>query len=488
MIFIMLVSLYTSRIVLNTLGVEDFGIYNVVGGIVAMFGFLTTSMSTTTTRYITFELGCGDSKRVKVIFNTCQLILGIISVVILVLAETIGLWFLYEKMQIPPERMTAALWVFHASIIAAVVAIMSVPYNAVIVAHEKMSAFAYISILEALLKLLIVYLLLFFSVDKLIFYSVLVVVVQLILRTIYSMYCRKHFQETHLQFVIDKSLIKEMTSFTGWNLFGNIAFIAMTQGTNILLNIFFGPLVNAARGLSVQVQGAVIQFSSNFQMALNPQITKSYASGDFPYMHKLISRGGKFTYFFLLLVSLPIMIQTETVLRIWLHTVPDYTAVFLRILLITTLLDSITNSLMVAVTATGKVKMYQFFIGLVLLLILPISYLVLKFGGSPESVFIITLVMEIIASIIRIVIVCNLINMNVWDYLITTIWKCFFVTCLAIPLPILLYFSVEDNWFSFWFICIACILSVSLSFYFVGLEISERYFLKSKLISFIQKI
>lgn len=298
MMLTMAVSLYTSRVVLNTLGVEDFGIYNVVGGVVAMFGFLNGAMATTTQRYITFELGRNDFKQLKKIFNISVSIHAFISIIILILAETIGLWFLYNKMTIPVERIDAALWAYQGSIISTIILIMSVPYNALIIAHEKMSTFAYISVLEAVLKLLIVYMLLIGDFDKLKLYALLMCCIQLIIRFIYGNYCKRHFPETKFQLYKDLKLFNNMLAFAGWNLWGNCASITFTQGVNILLNIFFGPIVNAARGITTQVQGAVNQFSWNFQTALNPQITKSYASGDYIYMHKLIFRSSKFTFFF----------------------------------------------------------------------------------------------------------------------------------------------------------------------------------------------
>ena len=280
MLVTMAVSLYTSRVVLNILGVEDFGIYNVVGGIVAMFGFINGSMTSATQRYLTFELGQNNRAQLTKVFSTSLSIHGIISFLIIVLAETVGLWFLWNKMQIPADRMNAAFWVFQCSVAASVIMIMSVPYNAAIIAHERMSAFAYISIIEVSLKLLIVCFLRYFHTDKLILYAVLIVIVQFLIRLCYSWYCNRHFNETKYRWSWDKGLFKEMTGFASWNMFGSLAAITFTQGLNLLLNMFFGPVVNAARGIAVQAQTAIGQFSSNFQTALNPQITKSYATGD----------------------------------------------------------------------------------------------------------------------------------------------------------------------------------------------------------------
>lgn len=359
MLFMMAVSLFTSRVVLNTLGVEDYGIYNVVGGIVAMFGFINGSMSSATQRYITFALGKGDKNRLQTVFSTTLQIHTLIAGVIVLLGETIGLWFLYNKMQIPADRMDAAFWVLQCSIIAAVVMIISVPYNADIVAHEKMSAFAYISILEVVLKLAIVYMLLVFSFDKLVLYAFLLLAIQILIRFCYSYYCNKHFEETKYKHVWDKALFKEMTGFAGWSMFGNLAAVLFGQGLNMLLNVFFGPVVNAARGIAVQVQNAVQQFVLNFQMALNPQITKTYAQGEMQEMHKLMYRSARFSFFLLFFLSLPVLFETKFILTVWLKIVPDNTVVFLRIMLCTSLIYTLSNPLIIANQATGKVRKYQ---------------------------------------------------------------------------------------------------------------------------------
>ncbi len=308
MFFIMAVSLYTSRVVLSTLGVDDFGIYNVVGGVVSMFGFLNGALAVCTQRYLNYELGRGDANRLQKVFITSLTIHALISIIVVILAETIGLWFLYNKMTIPDARMNAAFWVYQFSIITTVVLMMSVPYNAAIIAHEKMSAFAYISVLEVILRLAIVFLLQIGNFDRLIFYAFLMLVVQMSIRVIYGLYCNKHFCETKFRMLWDGTLFREMLGFSGWSIFGNLAGVASTQGLNILLNMFFNPIVNAARGISVQVQNALMQFSVNFQTAMNPQITKSYATGDYNYMHGLIYRSSKFTFFLLYLFSLPIIL------------------------------------------------------------------------------------------------------------------------------------------------------------------------------------
>ena len=388
MLFMMLVSLYTSRVVLATLGVEDFGIYNVVGGVITMFSFFNGAMSSSTQRYITFELGRGDFDQLQKVFQTSVNIHLLVALLILFLGETIGLWFFYEKMVIPASRMTAAFWVYQFSIITMMVMIVSVPYNAAIIAHEKMSIFAYISILEVLLKLGIVYLLYLTRSDKLIMYAALLCATQLLIRIVYGHYCSCHFKEVRYYWGWDLKLFKEMLYFGGWNLWGGFATVLFSQGINILLNMFFGPFVNAARGIAVQVQGAVTQFSTNFQTALNPQITKSYALGDFTYMHSLIFRSSKFTFLLLAVISFPILLETEMILQLWLNMVPAYTVVFVRLMLCITIIDAMGGAFMVAAQSTGRVRFYQSVVGGILLAIVPVSYVVLRLDLGVYSLFI----------------------------------------------------------------------------------------------------
>lgn len=487
MLFMMVISLFTSRVILNTLGIEDYGINNVVGGVVAMFGFINAAMSTSTQRYITFELGKNNFQQLQKVFSTSINIHILISLLILFLGETVGLWFLYHKMVIPIDRMDAALWVYQLSILSTMIGIMSVPYNAIIVAHEKMSAFAYISVFEVILKLLIVYLLFIGHFDKLKLYAVLFFCVQLIIRFIYGGYCNRHFAESKYHWIWDKPLFKEMTSFAGWNLWGNCASIAFTQGLNILLNIFFGPAINAARGIAVQVQGAITQFSANFQMALNPQITKSYAADDLQNMHILIFRSSKFTFFLLLLLSMPVMIETKTILTVWLKIVPDYTVDFIRLMLCVSIIDSVANPLMISVAATGKVKIYQSVIGGILLAILPISYIVLKLGGNPVSVFIVHLCVCIVAFTVRLFIIRPLIQLPLVRYTNQVILRCMGVALLASIPPILTYLVLYQTTFAFFAVCLICVLSTMSAVYWLGFNKAEQQFIYSKTIAFYHK-
>lgn len=481
MFLTMAVTFYTSRVVLHTLGEVDYGIYNVVGGIVAMFGFLNASMSSGTQRYLTYELGRNDTDRLKRVFVTSMNIHILIALVVFILAETVGLWFLYNKMTIPDERFTAAMWVYQCSVLSAAVMFVSVPYNAAIIAHEKMSAFAYISVLEVVLKLLIVYLLLIGDADKLVLYAVMMLGVQVAIRFIYNIYCKRHFEEAEYSFLFDRTLFNEMLSFSGWNMWGNLASVAFTQGLNILLNIFFGPAVNAARGIAVQVQQAVSQFSLNFQTAINPQITKSYAIRDLTYMHSLVFRSSRFTFFLLLCICLPVFLETDFLLGLWLKEVPEHTAVFLRIILCVTIIDAVANPLMISAQATGKVKLYQTVVGGILLLILPVSYVVLKSGGNPQSVFIVHLVVCVVAFTVRLFIIRPMIGLQIGGYFKDVILRCLLVGVAAFIVPMLLEYFLEDTMWTSVLICAVSVISAGVISFCMGMTSGERKVLLRRL-------
>lgn len=383
MLLIIIVGLYTSRVVLNTLGVTDYGIYNVVGGIVSMLAFLNSAMVAASQRFISFELGTGNLERLKKVFCTSVSIHIALAVIILLIAESIGLWFVNTHLNIPLERMTAANWVYQCSILTLILTVVSVPYNSCIVAHEHMKAFAYVSIVEAVLKLLIVYILLVGNIDKLILYAILVAGVALIVRIIYGIYCKRHFEECSYHFVFDRKLFKEMFAFAGWSVIGNWGFSFKDQGSNIILNLFFGTVVNAARGVVMQVNGIISNFSSNFTMALNPQITKQYAAGDVESSMKLVYAGCRYSFYLLLLITVPVMINREYLLKLWLGNVPEYTSQFLMLVLISTLINVMSSTIVTALQATGKIKVFQITICLIMLSELPLAYLILKNGGEP---------------------------------------------------------------------------------------------------------
>lgn len=488
MLFMMAVTLFTSRVVLNALGVEDYGIYNVVGGVVAMFGFINGSMASSTQRYITFALGKGDAEQLQKVFTTALQIHVLIAAIIVVLGETVGLWFMYKEMQIPVGRMDAAFWVLQCSIASTAIMIVSVPYNADIIAHEKMSVFAYISIMEAVLKLAIVYILLIFSYDKLILYAFLILAVQILIRFCYSLYCNRHFSESRYRHIWDKGLFKEMTGFAGWSMFGNLASVLFGQGLNMLLNVFFGPVVNAARAIAVQIQNAIQQFVSNFQMALNPQITKTYAQGEMDGMHRLMFRSARFSFFLLFLLSLPVLFETEFILTVWLKTVPEDTVIFLRIMICTSLIYSLANPLIVANQATGKVKRYQAVCGTILLMILPVSYLCLKLGCPAYSVFVVHFIMEAIAQLARMLMLRPLVGIRLGDYFRNVYGRVLVVAALSVVLPLVIYESMAGSVLRFFTVCIVCVLSSTACIYSVGLSGNEKDFVREKMAGVFYKI
>ena len=351
MLFLMCVSLYTSRVVLSALGVEDFGIYNVVGSIVSMFTILSGSLTSAISRFLTFELGRNNSVQLNRVFCTSIIIQVILAIIIIIAIETVGIWFVNNKMQIPANRINAALWVMHLSVLTFCINLISVPYNALIIAHERMSAFAYISIVEAVLKLSIAFLITISLLDKLIFYAILMAFVSVILRLIYGIYSRRNFEEAHFHFIFEKKLLKDMFGFAGWNFIGASSVVIRDQGGNIILNMFCGPVVNAARGVALQVNAATQQFVTNFQTAFNPQITKSFAAGDREYMHSLIMRGARFSFYLLLFLSLPLLLETQYILRIWLKVVPEHATNFTRLMLLFTMSESLAQPIVTGMLA-----------------------------------------------------------------------------------------------------------------------------------------
>lgn len=473
----MLVTLYTSRIILNTLGVEDYGIYNVVGGIVTMFAFFNNAMSSATQRFLSFEIGKGDIVQLHKTFNATQIIHIGIAVLIFILAETVGLWFVKTYLVIPPERLEAAIWVYHFSVLSFMVTIIQVPYNATIIAHERMNVYAYVSIIEVLLKLLIVFMLTWITYDKLKLFGILQFAVVFIIAAIYRIYTRRNFEESKFEVVRNKKLYRTLISYSGWNLFGNIAGVAKGQGVNIILNMFFGPLVNAARGIAIQVQGAVNSFVSNFQMAVNPQIIKSYAADEKEYMVSLVIRSSKFSFYLLYLLSLPIIIEIDQILKIWLITVPEYASIFTILVLIIILIDCVSGPLMTSVQATGKIKIYQAVVGTLQFLILPISYFFLKYGYTPEITLYINIIISIIALIFRIFFLKKLINFPALLFLKEVILKNILIAFLSVGPLLFLRTMMETNVVRIIIIVILSVIWSGVIIYYFGLNKNEKKYL-----------
>lgn len=384
MLVVMLVSLYTSRVILSNLGVQDFGIYNVVGGIISMLSFINSSMSACTQRFLTYELAKGNSPNLNRLFSISLQIHFVIAIVIVLLVESFGLYFLFNKLQIPSERLDAAFWVLQISLLSSFFSIMCVPYNAAIISHEKMTAFAYIGLLEVFSKLFIVYFLAITPIDKLITYALLLFFVQIVIRGVYISYCKRHFDECVYHFVNDKKMFSSVMQFAGWDLYGNMSVLARTQGINILANMFFGPAFNAAIGISHQVQSAVMKFVSNVIVAVRPQIVKSYSVEDFTRMNYLLNRTGIFVFLIMLTLSAPLIIEMPYVLNLWLKNVPDYAVVLCRLTLLFNLIATSSSIVMIGIHASGKILKPSFINGTLYLLVVPISYISYKLGANAE--------------------------------------------------------------------------------------------------------
>ena len=490
MLFGMLVSLYTSRVVLQALGVEDYGIYNVVGGVVAMFSIISNSLSSSVGRFLTFELGKGDMEGLKKVFSTSLSIHVALVLVIVLLSETLGLWFLNTHMTIPENRLYAANWVFQASVLTFVINLLSVPFSASIVSHERMSAFAYIGILDIVLRLLIVLFIAYsgWNFDRLIIYSLLLVGVVCIMQAIYWNYCTRNFEECKFGFSFDVNYWKEMSSFAGWNFIGCTAGLLKDQGVNILLNLFIGPIINAARGIANTVNNVLASFSGNFMTALNPQITKSYAAGNYDYMFSLVERGSRFSYYILLLFALPMLFETEFVLTLWLKHYPEHTVNFVRLILIVTMCDILSNTLINLQVATGKIRNYQLAVGGVLLMNFPLSYICLKMGFPPESTLIVALIVAVCCLFLRLLFLRKMVGLSMKRYLRKVCGNVLFVTLLAMIIPSFIYTQMSDSIIRFVTICVFTTVCSSIAIYWGGCSMNEREFIKEKILFIRQKL
>ncbi|MEA9414113.1 lipopolysaccharide biosynthesis protein [Flavobacterium sp. PL02] len=476
MFFTMGVTLYTSRIILNTLGVEDYGIYSVVGGIITLFGFFNSAMTSATQRFLSFDIGKNDSEQLKKTFNATLNIHIIIGLLILVLAETFGLWFVNNTLNLPAERMTAVNWVYQFSIFTFFLGIIQVPYDALIIAREKMGIYAIMSFVEVILKLIIVYLLVIFSFDKLILYAGLLFLVAFIIRMSHKIYCKRYYSESRYQFYFEKELYHKLIAYSGWNLFGNIASVARGQGINVILNLFFGTVLNATYGITLQVQSAVSLFVTNFQMAVNPQIIKNYAQGNIEQSKKLIFQSSKFSYFLMFLIVCPIVYNIDFILEFWLKKTPEYISIFVILCLISLLIDCISGPLITGSQATGKIKWYQIIIGSLIFLSLPISYFFIRLYKDPVVVFYVMISINILSLIFRLFFLKKMLSFNITLFVKRVLFKIFVVTALSnfLIISVLHFLSIENQFMLFLikssFIVFICVLII----YIIGLEKQEK--------------
>lgn len=474
MFLMMLVGLYTSRVNLAALGVDNFGVYNVVGGFVGMFSILSTSLSDAISRFITYELGRGDGNRLKTMFSTSVNIMMALSLVVVVVAELLGPWFIESQLQIPAGREVAAQWVFQFSILNFVVGLISVPYNAAIVAHERMSAFAYISIFEALGKLAIALLIPHSPIDKLIFFAGLLTLMSLLIRFIYGAYCKRHFAECTYTFTFDKSVFKQMGGFAGWNFFNSTTYILNTQGVNMLLNMFFGVAVNAARGVALSVNNIINQFVGNFMTAINPQITKSYASGDLDRMHKLVCRGAKFSYYCMFLLALPIILGAEQIMNLWLVDVPQYTVQFVQLILLTSLCECIGRTGYTACMATGRLRKYSLIITSIGSLEFFLVWVAFSMGANPLYAYYIYVFVKIAVVIARMFLMEEMVHLKASMYVKNALLPVILTSLVALLVPVTLHIVMVPSFLRLIVVTLVSIVSVALSALFFGMTNGER--------------
>lgn len=484
---LMVIGFITTRVVLRSLGEVDYGLNNAVAGFVALFGVLTGSLNAAISRFITYELGLGNQKKLNRVFSSAVFIQLFMAAIVAVLVETIGIWFLNNHMTIPPERLFASRWVLHFAVINTFISLAFVPYSATIISHEKMSIYAYVSIIEGLFHLLIAYLIVLgVWGDRLIFYSGAICFASIIINGIYLTYCTRRFEECHLSLVFDKSLLKSIGGFAGWNLFGAASAVLRNQGINLLFNIFLGPAVNAARGVSNQTSGLATKFSNGFMTALNPQITKSYASGDFKYMYSLVYQGTRMCFALFFLLALPLFIETDTLLGLWLVDVPEHTVAFVRIVLVIMFIDSImANPLITIMLATGKIRNYQIIVGGLQLLDFPLAYIFLKLNYSPEMVMSIVAFISCCCMIARLLMLHRMIKFPVVDYLKNVTFVLLFVVVLSSITPIILHYMVPDGLWWDLFVCVIAVLSAALFIWMIDIKKDERQLLISKVSTFV---
>ena len=483
MLVLMVVGLYASRVVLNALGENDFGIYDVVGGVVAMFTIISGSLNSAVQRFITYEMGKGNESRMNNVYSTAVIIQILLAFIVVIVAEPVGIWFVANKMTIDPSRIPAAIWVLHFSLASFVINLLSVPQMASITAHEKMSAYAYIGLLDGFLRLGAAVAISRSSSDRLVLYAFLMMLSVLIVRTAYGIYCRKNFPECRFRMVKDMSLVKEMFSFAGWNFIGVSSGVLRDQGGKILINLFAGTAVNAARGVAMQLNGAVQGFVTNFMTAVNPQITKSYASGDHGYMFYLISRSSRMSYYLLFVLALPVLFNTEFLLGLWLKDVPAHTELFVRLFLVFALSESLSNPLITAQLATGNIRKYQIVVGGLQLLNIPVSYLFLKMGAIPEVTVMTAIGISQICFFARLYMLRGMTGLPMGEFVKNVYVNVAFVTVAAVILPALVAGVLPDDLWGFLLSVCICVLSAGLSVLWVGCSRGER----NSIWSFVRK-
>lgn len=488
MLFLMCISLYTSRVIIEALGVSDYGIYNVVGGFVSMFALISASLTSACSRFLNYEMGKGVKDRLIAVFSTSLTVHIILAIIIAVLCESFGVWYLNNRMVLPTERLTAANYVFQISVLNFCMNLITVPFNGAIIAHERMSTFAYVSLFEGIARLAICFLVMCLPADHLITYAFLYMLVQVGVMSVYQYYCRRNFDECCYRFFIDKPLVKQMFSYSGWHIIGNSSGILNRQGVDLILNYFCGTVLNAAKGISNQVMGAVTAFSNNFMIALNPQITKSYAQGDLQYMINLVFKGARFSYLLLFFLSLPIILNADYIMHLWLRHVPEYAVPLAQLSLVTAMIASLSNPLVVAQNATGNVRDYQIVVGGLQLLNLPLCYVALRMGLSPITIMVVAIIVELVSLVARLVMIPRYIReFSPFLYVREVLFKIVVVSVAASIIPLVLCSFLNKGFATFVIVSLTCCFSVLSFALLLGCTKSERKMIWGKINSIIYR-
>lgn len=473
------ISLFTTRVIFQALGIDDMGVYNVVGGVISMLGILTNTMASSSQRFITFELGKGDIRSLKEVFGSILLIHLIIAVLVLIAAETVGLWFVNNKLIISPERMYAANWVYQMSVSTFVLGVLTVPFSASIIAHEKMGIYAYLSIVDVIMKLVIVCVLVYLPGDSLIMYAILLAITSLVTGMFNILYSLCKFSECKLNLVFNYRLFEDIFKFSGWTMLGQTMIISNDHILNIFLNWFYGTVVNGSRGIALRINGIVAQFVYQFQVALNPPIVKAYASGDIVNFQNLVLKGSKLSFLLMMVLSFPFILESEMILKLWLGESPTYASMFVRLCLINTLLDAMTGPINAGIRATGKVKLVQIYITLVLCFILPVSYFMLKVGCEPYWVIMSNIVVSFATLYIRIFFLNKYSGVNIITFYRNVVTPCYIATVVAFVIPVIFHLCVYHNMINTCFSAFLCVISCVVSGYCIAMNKDEKKYFKS---------
>lgn len=492
MLLMMFIGLFTSRAVLQSLGVEDVGVYNAVAGVVTMFTLLSNSIAQAISRFITFALGQGDGERLRKVFSTSVAIQFILSVLLVILVETLGIWFLGSRMSIPDGREAAAFWVLQCALVTLIVQLFSIPFNAVIIAHERMGAFAYISILEAVLKLGVALYLFISPFDRLVTYAVLMMAAAFVVRFTYAFYCRRRFPESGAGLHFHWDVLREMGAFSGWNFFGSSAYVVNTQGINLLVNVFFGVALNAARGYATQVEGIVKQFVTNFLTALNPQITKSFASDDRKYTFELVEKGSRFTFIMLIAFSIPVILEAPYLLHLWLGNVPAQTDLFVRLILLGTMADMVFNPLLTLELATGDIKKYYLVTGAIAYTALPVSWILFRSGAPAYVPYLVFIAVYLFVDVAKLAILRTQVGLPVWWYVRSAILRPLAVAAVASVPAVAVWYFMEEGWLRLLAVLVVTVLFLAPAVWHIAMTRGEKDFAmewtRKKLLGVVQKL